>query len=158
MEVGFDIDGVLTEDGYVENSEEVLKAKRSSIRVPSYAYIISARPKKLQNETDHWLDENGIKYKVMVLMNDYDFREMMRMDTQRGQERLQGEFKAKWCENLSLDLFVEDREEVRKKLIDVCGDRTLILSPEHYEKGNWDKILIDEVQEANSQGLKGGMY
>lgn len=119
--VGFDMDGVLCEECPVENDDdgekylEFLKTARR-LYIPTYEIdvIITSRFEKYRKETEAWLEQNGVKYKKLVMWN-IEHKENRRQDTS-------AKYKAGEILKNDIDYYVESSDVEARYM----WDRTLI--------------------------------
>lgn len=127
IKVGFDLDGVLCERRVTHTPEECAEARRSKVPVPNRKheiYIISARTEDLRDETKTWLAKNGIEHEKLLLLEENNLKDLSESEI----DEKQALFKANAVNELDLDVYVEDRSNVRDYLQEYCPDCT-ILSP-----------------------------
>lgn len=136
MKIGFDVDGVICQKPVVKTPEDCLNAERTEIEIPSdrhEVYLVSVRSEKLREETEEWLAKNMIEYEELVLYDGEGLEDRSRWEI----DMLQSKFKSNVINNLGLEVFVEDRIGVRRKLRDRCPDCT-VLPP----KRAWELELV----------------
>lgn len=113
-----DIDGVLCRDPTTEenddgeNYREFLTGVEPNV-VPSQeiGWLVTARLEKYRPETEAWLDEHGIEYDTLVMMDVPD------METRREQGN-HGRYKADVYESTGASLFIESNHSQAEE---ICG-------------------------------------
>lgn len=72
----FDIDGVLCDDPTEEQNDDGEKyiefIRNAPVKVvPTFAigWLVTSRLEKYRNDTEYWLNKNGIKYNKLIMMN-----------------------------------------------------------------------------------------
>lgn len=102
-----DIDGVLCRDPEPEENDDGRNYREFLTTVePNFVpkrrigWLVTSRLEKYRSETESWLDENGITYDKLVMMDVPD------METRRKQGNY-GQYKADVYESTDADLFIE---------------------------------------------------
>lgn len=116
-----DIDGVLCRDPTNEENDDgeryrefIQTVEPAVIPTEPISTLVTCRLEKYRPETEAWLDEHGIRYDRLVMM-DYDSAE------ERQEDDRHGEFKAKVYSEGNELLFIESSPEQATVIADNCN-------------------------------------
>lgn len=114
LEMAFDLDGIFCKDPEKENYDEFISTTKTLI-IPTYGIgaIITGRTENYREKTEKWLNENGIKYKELLMRKD------------KNQDI--ATFKAEQLRNSEYKLFIESEPKQAIKISQLSGKQVISL-------------------------------
>ena len=132
-----DIDGVLCEDpSFFQNDdgekyrEFLINARPLIIPTKPVKNLVTCRLEKYRKETETWLENHGVKYTNLIMLNCEKANERGKIS--------QGEFKGKFYKNSDCILFIESNFEQALEICKIsgkqvyCVDKHKLINPDNY--------------------------
>lgn len=123
-----DIDGVLCRDPSPEENDDgsrYLDFLRSAevLRLPTYevGWLVTSRLEKYRSETEKWLCRHSVKYRDLVMLENYTAEE-------RRRSGIHGKFKASIYSAVSAHLFIESDAGQAEEIAHLSGKQVLCAS------------------------------
>ncbi|WP_019851337.1 phosphoribosyltransferase family protein [Desulfitobacterium sp. PCE1] len=116
-----DIDGVLCQDPTLVQNDDgknylefIKNAVPKFLPTKSIGYLVTSRLEKYRNETEEWLNKNGIKYKQLIMLDSKNAKE-------RALNSSHAEFKASIYKKTDCFLFIESSYEQAVEIVKLTG-------------------------------------